>query len=996
MAANLEIDARQGYITAAKLQQVTSTIEDLMSRNNVLLVIRGLPGSGKTYLGQQLSERYQGLQFESDSNFMIAGEYHFDVAKLGASHELCLSSATQAMQAAAPLVAVTNTFTRHWEYAAYLAAAAEHSYSTVIVDLYQHALDNLRACYSTSSAAAVQEAYTSSLYLANSHEVPRDKIAEMGGRYEFGAADVVAQEAVERRRLLAATPEGVRVLDTSYYLCLDIPPAGRADNQHGPLFLACLHGSSDLLRTVGGPSGYAMIRSTLSRNQRSLSQAQARSRASSSLSPHQKQRHPPAAAAVSGWARFHITVLSPAEYEQLMAQGGGRGVEAMLTAVQALPLDQLLRPYLPLADDPSSEGYAEALALVHRQMGMVQGPITEGSTPSAVPRLSPEVAKVLDASRLSTAFYLSLPVEGVLADIAAIRRRFGVLGPWSPHITLGFTHNDVHTADRAAGLTAYASLRTSCCTSSSSNVSTDLPLDEQPHSLFAELALHSETQTTFSAAHGLTVCDVKVRRGAFGDDLTYKTHSVLLRLLPRGLVFVQTADGLLRRGLHSLSKFFGKEGMEDDGAGLSVQELNLRLQSTLTAAEELVVMEKVNGRAASARFFVLGGHPYVIIGTKLAHTIGLLDVPSRRIVLEDDYYKSSAHAEDSDEDSSTSYVVQRGALILSNTQALEASIVWEQAHTLAGWLAGRTLNGEVLDPEDMHLVPVDQLRWVFLCCTSFPQHDHDHHEEYIKSSLLEELGRAAAHLLHLPPYLRLPLDPAASALSKRAAAMAPTKDIVRATQSEGKVLYLLDGAGGVLEMIKYKTWWYIYRRAVRELAAKALSRYLRKDKDIVSRDRKAAQQAAAEHKKNAAVLEKMRSNLPHLLRAAGKEEAVQALRDKIFAMEARLGMHPHPQTQAEGDRALKMKSIVDELEQEVARKWRSKFAFMKEDLGAGDGEDGYEQQVAQVMGLAVGFLRFFAQGLLSSEAETVKRFKRYYPLYWEDFMRSRTDTTSSS
>ena len=50
-----------------------------------LYLLRGIPGSGKSTLAEQLG----GSHFETDTYFMVDGEYKFDAAKLKKAHEWC-------------------------------------------------------------------------------------------------------------------------------------------------------------------------------------------------------------------------------------------------------------------------------------------------------------------------------------------------------------------------------------------------------------------------------------------------------------------------------------------------------------------------------------------------------------------------------------------------------------------------------------------------------------------------------------------------------------------------------------------------------------------------------------------------------------------------------------------------------------------------------------------------------------------------------------------
>lgn len=86
-----------------------------------LLLIRGLPGSGKTTMAKKY-EKVGYVHCEADQYFEVNGEYRFDGSKLRAAHDDCLRRAIAAMDAGRSVV-VANTFTRLWEMEPYLRAA---------------------------------------------------------------------------------------------------------------------------------------------------------------------------------------------------------------------------------------------------------------------------------------------------------------------------------------------------------------------------------------------------------------------------------------------------------------------------------------------------------------------------------------------------------------------------------------------------------------------------------------------------------------------------------------------------------------------------------------------------------------------------------------------------------------------------------------------------------------------------------------------------------
>lgn len=82
-----------------------------------LVLIRGLPGSGKTTIAKTM-ERY--FNVEADMYFMQDGIYKFEPEKLHEAHAWCLAQTTNALREGKSVV-VSNTFTRLFEIEPYLA-----------------------------------------------------------------------------------------------------------------------------------------------------------------------------------------------------------------------------------------------------------------------------------------------------------------------------------------------------------------------------------------------------------------------------------------------------------------------------------------------------------------------------------------------------------------------------------------------------------------------------------------------------------------------------------------------------------------------------------------------------------------------------------------------------------------------------------------------------------------------------------------------------------
>jgi hypothetical protein len=120
-----------------------------------LLIVRGLPGAGKSYYA---SRRRGYRHYESDQFWVGAdGVYRFDGARLGEAHAWCLDSVTEALVGGRSVV-VSNTFTTSREILPYIYAAEE-------------------ACAAVSVVHVVGE-------FGSVHGVPAETLAAMAARWE--------------------------------------------------------------------------------------------------------------------------------------------------------------------------------------------------------------------------------------------------------------------------------------------------------------------------------------------------------------------------------------------------------------------------------------------------------------------------------------------------------------------------------------------------------------------------------------------------------------------------------------------------------------------------------------------------------------------------------------------------------------------------------------------------------------------------------------------
>ena len=126
-----------------------------------LILLRGLPGSGKSTFANLIGARGAGYaHFEADMYFMKNGEYVFDPSQIKMAHNWCMIQTEKAMADDTPIVIVSNTFTQLWEMERYYEMAKYYDYqvSSIIVENRHGGV--------------------------NTHGVPEDKLEVMKNRFE--------------------------------------------------------------------------------------------------------------------------------------------------------------------------------------------------------------------------------------------------------------------------------------------------------------------------------------------------------------------------------------------------------------------------------------------------------------------------------------------------------------------------------------------------------------------------------------------------------------------------------------------------------------------------------------------------------------------------------------------------------------------------------------------------------------------------------------------
>jgi len=95
-----------------------------------LFLLRGLPGSGKSAIANELSEEGKYPVYSVDDYFtdLHTGSYQFEYDKNHLAYSQCLTNVESAMKKEAEKIFVHNTFTMEWEMEPYFRMAVMYQY----------------------------------------------------------------------------------------------------------------------------------------------------------------------------------------------------------------------------------------------------------------------------------------------------------------------------------------------------------------------------------------------------------------------------------------------------------------------------------------------------------------------------------------------------------------------------------------------------------------------------------------------------------------------------------------------------------------------------------------------------------------------------------------------------------------------------------------------------------------------------------------------------
>lgn len=126
-----------------------------------LIILRGIPGCGKSTIAELLSENGKYPIACADDYHMVNGEYIWKAENIKASHAACQDKVAMEMILGTPKIFVANTNTTESEMEPYFILAKEFNYKVVTL--------------------IVENRHGNS----NVHNVPQETIKKMTNRFEI-------------------------------------------------------------------------------------------------------------------------------------------------------------------------------------------------------------------------------------------------------------------------------------------------------------------------------------------------------------------------------------------------------------------------------------------------------------------------------------------------------------------------------------------------------------------------------------------------------------------------------------------------------------------------------------------------------------------------------------------------------------------------------------------------------------------------------------------
>lgn len=131
----------------ARLTELRNSVQDM---ERVLLILRGIPGSGKTHLVENLEEAREPGGFtycNSRQLFHKKGALALDICELNIAEAYCRSCFLDAMANLCPFVVVDDVHAKCWEYAVYKCLGQAFGYTCHVLEIRVSEPEDIKSCH---------------------------------------------------------------------------------------------------------------------------------------------------------------------------------------------------------------------------------------------------------------------------------------------------------------------------------------------------------------------------------------------------------------------------------------------------------------------------------------------------------------------------------------------------------------------------------------------------------------------------------------------------------------------------------------------------------------------------------------------------------------------------------------------------------------------------------------------------------------------------------
>ncbi|QLI62437.1 HgNV_071 [Dikerogammarus haemobaphes nudivirus] len=299
------------------------------------------------------------------------------------------------------------------------------------------------------------------------------------------------------------------------------------------------------------------------------------------------------------------------------------------------------------------------------------------------------------------------------------------------------------------------------------------------------------------------------------DDEVYKTHELLRLHIPRGLTVLEIDSEILDYVIYANRKFDGST-VEDDEikstAGAVVDNIDQNLHfienNDINTTHQIIAVEKMNGEAGHFSCRIIDGEEYLIAGSKKVH------------ILFKTYEDIEKYTEDRYQ-----FAKMVAKTLLEHLDRLAP----ELRQILCRFLATTKLTVicELLNPHHQHVVSLKDLNCNILTVLNITTFSLNNNKSLTMFSIPTTFSFMNLFGFKTPKYEIITTDNGDNIKNNLNKHISTTRGKLN---TEGVVYYHEDLNGNTIGLVKLKTRWYVYLRALREKATAVYKKNLSESK----------------------------------------------------------------------------------------------------------------------------------------------------------------------